>query len=111
MLPFFPPIRGVGAHGFLCQWRLHHRAVDALPAPGVGLLGRCPTRVKQGHRRFVGVEHPGGEYEAPVGVVERLQRGAASTDQVSFECDMCWSGCVPPHVVVKFSRLLKILSA
>src|SRR4249920_2622751 len=37
LLPFFPPIRGVGAHGFLCQWRLHHRAVDALPAPGNAL--------------------------------------------------------------------------
>src|SRR5580765_6812525 len=37
LLPFFSPIRGVGAHGFLCQWRLHHRAVDALPAPGDAL--------------------------------------------------------------------------
>jgi hypothetical protein len=25
------------AHGFLCQWRFHHRAVDALPAPGDAL--------------------------------------------------------------------------
>ncbi len=33
LLPFFPPIRRVRPDGFLCQWRLHHRAIHALPPP------------------------------------------------------------------------------
>jgi ubiquinone biosynthesis protein len=34
LIPFFPPIGGVGANAFLCQWRFHHRPVNALPSPG-----------------------------------------------------------------------------
>lgn len=30
--PFFP-VRRVRADSFLCQWCLHHRAIDALPSP------------------------------------------------------------------------------
>ena len=33
LLPFFPPVRRVRSDGFLCQWCLHHRAIDALPSP------------------------------------------------------------------------------
>ena len=33
LLPFFPPVRRVRADSFLCQWCLHHRAIDALPSP------------------------------------------------------------------------------
>ena len=33
LLPFFPPIRRIWPHGFLCQRRLHHRSVDTLPSP------------------------------------------------------------------------------
>ena len=33
LLPFFPPVRRVWADSFLCQWCLHHRAIDALPSP------------------------------------------------------------------------------
>jgi hypothetical protein len=34
LLPFFSLIRRVGANALLCQWRLHHCPVDALPSPG-----------------------------------------------------------------------------
>jgi len=53
LLPFFSPIRRVGADGFLRQWRLHHRAVNALPSPRDPLhlvvLGqpRSPQRLKE----------------------------------------------------------------
>ena len=33
LLPFFSPVRRVRADSFLCQGRLHHRAIDALPSP------------------------------------------------------------------------------
>lgn len=33
LLPLFPPVRRVRSDGFLCQGRLHHRTIDALPSP------------------------------------------------------------------------------
>ena len=33
MLPFFSPIRGIWSHRGLCQRRLGHGAIDALPDP------------------------------------------------------------------------------
>ena len=33
LVPFFPPIRRIGAYGFLRQRRFHHRAVYTLPGP------------------------------------------------------------------------------
>ena len=33
LLPFFPPVRRVRSDGFLCQGRLHHCTIDALPSP------------------------------------------------------------------------------
>ena len=32
-VPFFPPIRWIGSHGFLCEWGFAHGAVDTLPSP------------------------------------------------------------------------------
>ena len=34
LLPFFPPVRGIGANGFLCQRRFLQRSVCRLPSPG-----------------------------------------------------------------------------
>src|ERR1700754_3731350 len=37
LLPLFPPIRRIGSHALLCQWCLHHGAINALPSPSDAL--------------------------------------------------------------------------
>ena len=34
LLPFFPPIRRIGADALLSHWRLYHCTVNTLPSPG-----------------------------------------------------------------------------
>lgn len=53
LLPFFPPIRRIGADGLLCQWCLEHCPVDTLPTPGnafefvVLSKARLPQRLEE----------------------------------------------------------------
>src|ERR1039458_2454912 len=55
LLPFFPPIRGVVAHRFLCHWRFALRPINALPLPGNPfhfiILGQ--PRLPQGQEKFL----------------------------------------------------------
>jgi len=47
LTPIFSPIRWVGSNRFLCQGRLHHGAVNALPAPS-------GKKIRRGDRIFTG---------------------------------------------------------
>src|SRR5512134_1252201 len=62
LLPFFSPVRGVGPHRLLCQRRLQHCPVDALPSPGNALhlvvLGQPSLPQRQEQARLLPLQEP-----------------------------------------------------